>query len=90
MDIIRQFEPGTLVAMEVCATLHFWGRTLSSMGFCVRLIPAQYGKTLIRSQKNDANDGLATCETGLHPGIHFVSVKTTEQQDIKVLGNTRH
>ena len=41
MDIIRQFEPGTLVAMEVCATLHFWGRTLSSMGFCVRLIPAQ-------------------------------------------------
>lgn len=25
LDTIRQFEPGTLVAMEACATSHFWG-----------------------------------------------------------------
>lgn len=29
------------------------------------------------------------CETAFRPGIHFVSVKTTEQQDIKALRNTR-
>lgn len=89
LDTIRQFEPGTLVAMEACATSHFWGRTFASMGYCVRLIPAQHVKAFVRSQKNDANDALAICETAFRPGIHFVSVKTTEQQDIKALRNTR-
>lgn len=46
-------------------------------------------KAFVRSQKNDANDALAICETALRPGIHFVAVKTTEQQDIKALRNTR-
>ncbi len=72
LDTIRQFEPGTLVAMEACATSHFWGRTLSSMGYCVRLIPAQHVKAFVRSQKNDANDALAICETALRPGIHCI------------------
>nr|WP_274519029.1 IS110 family transposase [Trabulsiella odontotermitis] len=89
LNTIRQFEPGTLVAMEACATSHFWGRTISSMGYCIRLIPAQHVKAFVRSQKNDANDALAICETALRPGIHFVAAKTTEQQDIKALRNTR-
>ena len=46
-------------------------------------------KAFVRSQKNDANDALAICETACRPGIHFVPVKTTEQQDIKALRNTR-
>lgn len=79
LDTIRQFEPGTLVAMEACATSHFCGQTFTSMGYCVRLIPAQHVKAFVRSQKNDANDALAICETAFRPGIHFVSVKTTEQ-----------
>lgn len=41
LDTIRQFEPETLVAMEVYTTSHFWRRILISMGYCVRLIPAQ-------------------------------------------------
>lgn len=89
LDILRQFEPGTLIAMEACSTSHFWGRTLSSMGYNVRLIPAQHVKAFVRSQKNDANDALAICETACRPGIHFVPVKTKEQQDIKALRNTR-
>ncbi|UHR04540.1 transposase [Escherichia coli] len=75
--------------MEACATPHVWGRTLTSMSYCVRRIPAQHIKAFVRSQKNDANDALAICETAFRPGIHFVSVKTTEQQDIKALRNTR-
>ena len=89
LDTLRQFEPGTLIAMEACSTSHFWGRTLGSMGYSVRLIPAQHVKAFVRSQKNDANDALAICETACRPGIHFVPVKTTEQQDIKALRNTR-
>ncbi|MCD9672811.1 IS110 family transposase [Klebsiella variicola] len=75
--------------MEACSTSHFWGRTFSAMGYSVRLIPAQHVKAFVRSQKNDANDALAICETALRPCIHFVSVKTTEQQDIKAFRNTR-
>lgn len=52
-------------------------------------LPAQHVNAFVRNQKNDANDALAICETTLRPGIHFVSVKTTEQQDIKALRNTR-
>lgn len=59
------------------------------MGYSVRLIPAQHVKAFVRSQKNDANDALAICETACRPGIHFVPVKTTEQQDIKALRNPR-
>lgn len=89
LDTLRQFEPGTLIAMEACSTSHFWGRTLNSLGYSVRLIPAQHVKTFVRSQKYDANDSLAICETACRPGIHIVPFKTTEQQDIKALRNTR-
>ncbi|SFU94098.1 Transposase [Xenorhabdus koppenhoeferi] len=59
------------------------------MGYAVRLIPTQYVKALCKNQKNDANDALAICETACRPGIHFVPVKTVEQQDIKALRSAR-
>ncbi|WP_244986329.1 IS110 family transposase [Serratia symbiotica] len=46
-------------------------------------------KAFVRNQKNGANDALAICETACRPGIHFVPVKTSKQQDIKALRNTR-
>lgn len=55
----------------------------------MRLIPAQHVKAFAKSQKNDANDALAICETACRPCIHFVPVKIMEQQDIKALRNTR-
>ncbi|MFJ5453445.1 IS110 family transposase [Pectobacterium jejuense] len=85
LDAVRQFPPDTLIAMEACATSHYWGRTFQSMGYAIRLIPTQHVKALTRHQKNDANDALAICETAFRPGIHFVAVKTLEQQDIKAL-----
>ncbi len=89
LDTLRQFELGTLIAMEACSTSHFWGRPLSFMGYSVRLIPDQHVKAFVRNQKNDANDALVICETACRPGVHFVPFKTTEQQDIKALRNTR-
>ena len=59
------------------------------MGYFAKLIPAQHVKAFVRSQKNDANDALAICEIAFHLGNHFISVKTSEQQDIKALRNTR-
>ena len=89
LDCIRQFPAGSIIAMEACATSHYWGRTFQLMGFLVRLIPTQHVKALAHHQENDANDALAICETALRPGIHFVAVKTIEQQDIKALRSAR-
>lgn len=88
-DAFRQIEPVTLNAMEACLTSHFWGITFSAMGYPVRLIPAQHVKAFFRSQRNDANDALAICETVFRPVIHFVSVNTPlygvkERQDTPV------
>ena len=85
LDTVRQFPSDTLIAMEACATSYYWGRTFQSTGYAIRLIPTQHVKALTRHQKNDANDALAICETAFRPGIHFVGVKTIEQQDIKAL-----
>jgi len=84
LDEIRQ-HPNALIAMEACGSSHHWARTLTAMGFTVRLTPAQHVKAFVRGNKNDANDALAIAESVSRPDIHEVPVKTIEQQDIQTL-----
>jgi len=51
----------------------------------VRLIPPFIVKPVVIGNKNDANDALAIAEASLRPNIRFVTVKSTEQQDIQSL-----
>lgn len=51
LDTIRQFPAGSIIAMEACATSHYWGRTFQSMGFLIRLIPTQHVKAFTHHQK---------------------------------------
>ena len=74
---IRQ-HPNALIAMEACGTSHHWARTFSSMGFTVRLIPAQHVKAFVRGNKNDTNDALAIAEAVSRPNLHYVQMKTLE------------
>jgi transposase len=85
LHTIRQLPEGTLIAMEACATAHYWGRIFEEHGFKVRLIPAEHVKPFVKKQKNDANDAVAICEAAFRINIHFVPVKSIEQQDIKAL-----
>ena len=48
----------------------------------MQLIPPQFVKPYVKSQKDDAKDAEAICEAMSRPGMRFVSVKTLEQQDI--------
>ncbi len=59
------------------------------VGFVIRLVPTQHVKAFSHHQKNDAKDALAICEMACRPDIHFVPVKTVEQQDIKALRNAQ-
>ena len=42
------------VAMEACASAHYWGREIVALGHEVRLVPPIYVKPFVKKQKNDA------------------------------------
>ncbi len=88
LEWLKDLEP-TTVAMEACATGHFWGRKLQAAGHTVRLIPAQHVKAFCRVHKNDSGDALAITEAVQRPKMHFVPVKTLGQQDLQLLGRVR-
>lgn len=78
-----------VVAMEACATAHYWGRALGAMGHEVRLIPPVYVKPFVKRHKNDAADAEAIVEAALRPAMRCVSVKSAEQQSLAMLLKTR-
>lgn len=73
-------QPRSLVAMEACASAHYWARELRKLGHEVRLIPPAYVKPFVKRQKNDARDAEAICEAAQRPGMRFVAVKDEAQQ----------
>jgi transposase len=85
---MQQLEP-TIIAMEACATAHYWGRRLIALGHEVRLVPPQHAKAFRRVHKSDAHDTLSIAEAAQRPNIHFVPVKSITQQDLQVLGRIR-
>src|SRR6202048_3722212 len=48
-----------LVGIEACHTAHYWGREIAALGHDVRLMPPQFVKPYVKSQKNDAADAEA-------------------------------
>lgn len=81
--------PSCLVAMEACASSHYWGREITKLGHEVRLIPPIYVKPFVKRQKNDANDAEAIVEAAMRPTMRFVPVKTAEQQSRSMVFKTR-
>ena len=81
--------PPCRIAMEACASASFWGRTFGAMGHTVTLIPPQYVKPFVRTNKNDWNDAHAIAEASLRPSIPTVPIKTEEAQDLQSLHRAR-
>ena len=80
LETVLRAQAPCIVAMEACATSHFWGRFAQSLGHEVRLIPPIYGKPFVKRQKNDAADAAAIAEAALRPNLHYVAVKSAEYQ----------
>ena len=81
--------PRCRVAMETCGGAHHWGRLLTSMGHEVRLIPAQFVRPYVKSNKNDAADAEAICEAAQRPGMRFAALKDVDVQAMLALHRTR-
>jgi len=80
-----QLPAGCIVAMETSSSAHHWARKIASLGLSARIIAAQLVSPYRRqgaSGKNDANDAAAVCEAASRPGMHFVPVKSIEQQSM--------
>jgi hypothetical protein len=80
VELLKDLAP-TTIAMEACATAHYWGRKLQAAGHTVKLVPAQHVKAFCRVHKSDAGDALAIAEAAQRPDIRLVPVKTVAQQD---------
>jgi transposase len=78
-----------VVAMEACATAHFWAREISALGHEVRLVPPAYVKPFVKRQKNDAADAEAIAEAAVRPTMRFVEPKTPKQQARAMVFRTR-
>ena len=78
-----------VVVLEACGSAHYWARELTRLGHEVRLIPPQHVKPFLKRNKNDMRDAEAIFEASLRPGIHFVPVKSVDQQCDRALHRGR-
>src|SRR5208282_3513379 len=78
-----------LIGMEACGGAHFLGRALREQGHEVRLMPAQYVKPYVKTNKNDYIDAEAIAEAVGRPRMRFVPIKSDDQLDLQSLHRIR-
>jgi transposase len=90
-SVINFFAPlnECTVAMEACASSHYWGRTIESLGHTVKLIHPRYVTPYRLGDKNDANDAAAICAAAQRPDMRFVRLRSQRQSDIQALHRVR-
>ena len=79
----------SLIGMEACGGAHFLGRALRAQGHDVKLIPAQFVKPFVKSNKNDFLDAEAIAEAVDRQNMRFVPIKTDDQLDLQALHRVR-
>jgi transposase len=82
-------QPACVVAMEACASAHYWAREIAALGHETRLIPPAYVKPFVKRQKNDMADAEAICEAAQRPTMRFVAPKSAQAQAASVIFRTR-
>ncbi|MCU1249007.1 MAG: transposase family protein [Edaphobacter sp.] len=68
----------SLIGLEACSGAHFLGRALREQGHDVKLIPAQFVKPFVKSNKNDFLDAEAIAEAVDRQNMRFVPIKTAD------------
>ncbi len=74
-----------LVGLEACSSAHYWAREITKLDHEVKLVPPQYVKPFVKSQKNDASDAEAIAEAVQRPTMRFAAIKSAEQQSVLAL-----
>lgn len=72
--------PPCAVFFEACGGAHYWCRKARSLGHRSDMIPANFVKPFVKSNKNDFNDAEAICEAAQRPTMRFAHLRSAEQQ----------
>ena len=92
MPWCAQQPAGALIAMEASSSAHHWARKLVALGLDARIIAAHLVapyRLQGKGGKNDANDAAAICEAASRPQMHFVPIKTIDQQSMLCIHRLR-
>jgi transposase len=81
--------PRSVIGAEAGAGAHHWARELAKLGHTVRLMPPQYVRPYVKTNKHDVADAEGCCEAVQRPGMRFVPVKSTDQQSLLMLHRVR-
>jgi transposase len=88
LKLLADLSP-CLVGLEAGSGAHHWARQIARLGHDVRLMPPQFVRPYVKTNKNDAADAEACCEAVQRPGMRFVPVKSLEQQAAMALHRVR-
>lgn len=81
--------PACLIGLEACCGAHHLGRALDAQGHAVRLMPPQYVKPFVKSNKNDYRDAEANAEAVQRPTMRFVALKSEAQLEVQTIHRVR-
>jgi len=81
--------PACLIGMEACPGAHFLARVLRAQGHEIKLMPAEYVRPFVKSNKNDYVDAEAIAEAVQRPTMRFVPIKSEAQLDLQALHRVR-
>jgi transposase len=88
MQFFQRAAPA-IVGMEACPGSQWLARKIQSFGHTVKIVPAQFVKPYLKSNKNDALDAEAIAEAVTRPTMRFVEVKAEQQIDTQALHRAR-
>lgn len=71
--------PPATIGMESCPGSQWLARKLQELGHIARIIPAQFVKPFVKSNKNDMVDAEAIAEALTRPTMRFVQLRNAEQ-----------
>lgn len=78
-----------LIGMESCPGSQWLSQKLIAMGHEVKIMPAQFVKPYVKTNKNDLIDVEAIAEGVTRPTMRFVASRNTEQVDLQALHRMR-
>lgn len=91
-DTLLQFfgrAASALVGMEACPGSQWLARKLTALGHTVRIMPAQFVKPYVKSNKSDIIDAAAIAEAVTRSTMRFVEIRTPDQVDLQALHRVR-
>ena len=86
---LSTLEP-CVIGFEACAGSHYWARKVKELGHTPKLMPGQFVKPFVKSNKNDFLDAEAIWEAVQRPTMRFVTERTEEQQALGCLVKLRN